>query len=101
MYFLSIISIWITLVIKDIVIHDIANNYAIHTLGVLYCLPDLIGLIKVPKLHKSTIFHHVTVCILSVINSLNDYEAVDTIWLGMVIYAYLSTLTGIVNYYLS
>lgn len=99
--YLSILTIFGSVVIRDAMFYGKWYNNAIKTLGVLYCLPDLIGLIKVPKLHKSTIFHHVTVCILSTINMFNDYESQDSIWKGMVIYAYISCLTGIVNHYLA
>jgi hypothetical protein len=77
----------------------------------------------VPKLHRSTILHHSVVAMLAVINSLGkkaqltssnpvcltkclmhklvDYENGFTVWKGMIVYAYLSMLTGIVNYYLA
>lgn len=100
--YLSIFTLYATsVVVKDGLWNGKWYNQAIHTLGILYCLPDLMGLIKVPKLHKNTIFHHVTVCILSTINMFNDYESADTIWVGIIIYAYLSSLTGIVNHYLA
>jgi hypothetical protein len=93
--------IYASIVIKYAMWNGVWYNNAIHTLGILYCLPDLMGLLRVPKLHRNTIFHHVTVCILSTINTFNDYQNQDTIWKGMVIYAYISSLTGIVNHYLA
>lgn len=99
--YLSIFTIYASMVVKWGMWNGVWYNNAIHTLGILYCLPDLMGLLKVPKLHRNTIFHHVTVCILSTINTFNDYENQDTIWKGMIIYAYISSLTGIVNHYLA
>lgn len=99
--YLSFFTLFATVIIKDALWHGIWYNNAVHTLGILYCLPDLMGLLRVPKLHRNTIFHHVTVCILSTINTFNDYENQDTIWKGVVIYAYVSSLTGIVNHYLA
>jgi len=99
--YLSIFTLYASIVIKDALWYNKWYNNAIHTLGILYCLPDLMGLLKVPKLHRNTIFHHITVCVLSTINTFNDYESNDTIWKGIIIYAYLSSLTGIVNHYLA
>lgn len=99
--YLSIFIFYASIIVKDAIWSNKWYNNAIHTLGILYCLPDLMGLLKVPKLHKNTVFHHITVCILSTINTFNDYESQDTIWKGIIIYAYLSSLTGIVNLYLA
>lgn len=99
--YLSIFTLYASITIKDALWYNKWYNNALHTLGILYCLPDLMGLLKVPKLHRNTVFHHVTVCILSTINTFNDYENQDTIWKGIVIYAYVSSLTGIVNHYLA
>lgn len=99
--YLSVFTIYASTIIKWGMWNGVWYNNAIHTLGILYCLPDLMGLLKVPKLHRNTVFHHVTVCILSTINTFNDYENQDTLWRGMIIYAYISSLTGIVNHYLA
>jgi hypothetical protein len=98
--YLTFVAAFATRCVTDLVFFNIADNYAIHTTGLLYCLPDVIGLIRVPKLHRSTQFHHITVTILSLINLFTNYDY-DSVWKGMVIYAYLSTLTGIVNHYLA
>ena len=78
------------------------NNEVMHTFGILYALPDLISLAQVSGMHFSTIFHHTIVGIFSMINTLNDYEKYpDVMWHGMVFYAFMSMLTGIVNFYLA
>ena len=75
------------------------SNYFIHNLGYMYMVPDLISLFRVPNLHRATVQHHVTVVILTTLNLFCDYST-DTYWRGMAIYAYMSILTGIVNFYL-
>ncbi len=88
--------------ISDGILRGVWDNYSIYTFGLLYWLPDLIALIRVPNLQKETVFHHVTVGIFATINIFNDYTHESSgVWRGMVVYAYMSTLTGIVNYYLA
>ncbi len=75
------------------------GSYYMHNLGSMYMLPDLISLIRVPNLSPTTLKHHYSVVILTALNWFVDYSK-DTYWRGMVIYAYLSMCTGIVNFYL-
>ena len=75
------------------------NNFVISWAGVLYAAPDLVGLIRVKKLERSTRIHHICVNILAALNVLNDYQTY-TFWRGVVIYASISVLTFSVNLYL-
>lgn len=86
----------------DGILNNNWNNYLLATFGYLYWIPDLVALVRVPKMQKSTILHHLTVGVFSTINIFNDYTDEDSdVWRGMIIYAYMSTLTGIVNFYLA
>lgn len=88
--------------VSDGIVRNVWDNYSVYTFGLLYWLPDMIALIRVPKMQKETIFHHVTVGIFATINIFNDYTHESSgVWRGMVVYAYMSTLTGVVNYYLA
>ena len=97
--YLYLLTIYSVIYIKDLVLHDIWDNNAIKLMGLMYCLPDLISLYRVPKMQMATIHHHRTTTILALLNLFNDYSK-DTYWRGMIIYGYLSMITGIVNFYL-
>jgi hypothetical protein len=66
--------------------------------GTLYACTDIAGLFIVPRLNKTTVFHHLTVATLSVYNLV---YAIEGIWIGFVIYGAFSTFTFIVNTTLS
>jgi hypothetical protein len=97
--YLSLGSVYTSWIIFNFVYTGIWTNYQIHNLGLFYMLPDLISLFRVPNLHRNTIQHHVSVVILVTLNLFCDYSK-ESHWRGMVIYAYMSMLTGIVNFYL-
>lgn len=97
--YLGILSVYSSYAVLTFLFTNVWSNYIIHNLGFMYMLPDLISLFRVPGMHRTTIQHHVTVVILTTLNMFCDYSA-DTYWRGMVIYAYMSILTGIVNFYL-
>lgn len=97
--YLSIVSLYVTLMMICFVYTGVWSTYQIHNLGIVYMLPDLISLIRVPKLDRFTVQHHISVVILASLNLFCDYSE-NVYWRGMVVYAYMSTLTGIVNFYL-
>jgi hypothetical protein len=97
--YLYLLTIFASISLKNMLLYDVWNNNQIKLLGLMYCLPDFISLFRVPNMAKATIQHHVTTTLLATLNLFNDYS-VDTHWRGMIIYAYLSMLTGIVNFYL-
>lgn len=97
--YLYVIAFFATFAVKDMFLYNIWNNQYVKVLGLMYCLPDFIALFRVPKLHQSTIQHHITTTLFAILNLFNDYKK-DNHWRGLIVYAYLSMLTGIVNYYL-
>jgi hypothetical protein len=97
--YLYLLTVFASISVKNMLLYDIWNNNQIKVLGLMYCLPDFISLFRVPNMAKATVQHHVTTTLLATLNLFNDYSQ-DTHWRGMIIYAYLSMLTGIVNFYL-
>ena len=98
-YYLTFFSIYVTWMMIKFYYYNQWSNYELHNFGIIYMLPDLISLIRVPKLDRNTVQHHVSVVILAILNLFCDYSE-DVYWRGMVIYGYMSMLTGVVNYYL-
>ena len=98
--YLYILTMFNIFCIKNILIYDIWDNNTIKLMGLMYCLPDFISLFRVPNMHRATIQHHMTTTILATLNLFIDYSQ-NSHWRGMIIYAYLSMLTGIVNFYLA
>lgn len=98
-FYLSLLTVYGSYYIFYMYILDVWTNSSIYQLGLMYMLPDLISLMRVPKLHQNTIQHHVTVVILAIMNLFVDYTS-PTYWRGMIIYSYLSMMTGFVNFYL-
>jgi hypothetical protein len=96
---LLLLSIYSTKTLYNAVIYDIWDNRRIHILGFIYGSSDILSLILVRKLPKSTKIHHTSVLFLSIVNSLTDYT-IPTHWRGIVIYAFFSSYTYLVNTYL-
>lgn len=97
--YLTFLSMYAIPKVISYIIYDQWSNYEIHNLGLAYMIPDLVALIRVPKLKRPTIHHHLTVMVLTTLNLFCDYS-VNTYWRGMVIYATMSMITGSVNFYL-
>ena len=97
---LFILSGYAIYVIIQGVLFNHWNNQSVYFMGIVYAIPDIISLIKVPNLALSTRLHHVSVCILSTLNIFNDYTK-PTFWRGIVIYAAISILSYLVNCYLA
>ena len=76
------------------------DNEWIHTVGVLYAIPDVYALWWVRgMLYQSTIYHHLSVGVLATVGLFLDHN-IDTHWIAMLVYAYISMWTGVVNLYL-
>ncbi len=75
------------------------TNSTFYVVGILYAVPDLVGLFVVPNLQLSTKIHHTCVTVLSILNTCNDYTE-PTFWRGVVVYAIYSVLSYPVNLYL-
>ena len=98
-FYLLFLTVYSTYFLLNAFVYNVWDNYMIHQLGLMYMLPDLISLFRVPKLHLTTIQHHITVNILAVLNLFCDYSE-DNYWRGLVVYSYMSMITFIVNFYL-
>ena len=80
--------------------HSNPDNEWLHTIGMLYAIPDIYSLWWVwDSLYASTVYHHVSVGILATVGLFLDHR-IETHWVAMIVYAYLSMWTGIVNFYL-
>jgi hypothetical protein len=97
---LSILSSYAIYVIIQGILFNFWNNEILYFMGLIYSIPDVISLIKVPNLAISTKLHHMSVAILSILNIFNDYTK-PTFWRGIVIYAAISILSHLVNCYLA
>lgn len=98
---LSLISVFSTKAIWTFFIDGTPNNEVIGTMGLMYAIPDIYALWWMPSemLAPSTVRHHRVVGIFAFMNLFHDYS-IPSHWDALVMYAYLSTLTGIVNFYL-
>jgi hypothetical protein len=80
--------------------HSQPDNEWIHTMGVLYAIPDVYALWWLRKvIYRSTVYHHISVALLATVGLFLDHN-VETHWVAMLVYAYLSMWTGVVNFYL-
>lgn len=96
------LAIYTTKAMINLFLYAIADNQFIHTVGLLYAIPDLYGLYWLAPtglLKNTTKFHHISVGVLATLGLLHDYN-VENYWSAMLIYAYLSMWTGCVNFYL-
>lgn len=78
------------------------DNIFIHTIGLLYAVPDIYALwfmAQTGLMSSTTMFHHICVGILAMCSLLTDFTK-ETFWVAMLVYAHLSMWTGIVNFYL-
>lgn len=82
------------------------SNSLIHAYGLMYAIPDIYALYWVgyccpSVMARSTVYHHVSVGVLALLNLTQDYTSpARSHYDAMLFYAYLSMLTGIVNFYL-
>ena len=78
------------------------NNYVVKTFASFYVANDIVALIKVKNLPKTTIFHHVMTTILLFVNFFIDYENLHPSSLAklLIIYTCFSCYPFAVNTYL-
>ena len=87
----------------DIYRYNYWNNFLIHTIGSFYVSNDVLGLILIKDLSRSTKFHHIISTILLFINYTIDYTKNTSdmsIEIGklLVVYASFSSYSFIVNF---
>jgi len=73
----------------------------IKYLGAIYASTDMVSMFKVEKMQTNTIVHHILVQILFLLSLFIFNFDVNTLSLGIVIYAIFSTLAFSVNLYLA
>ena len=84
----------------DSLYYNIWDNEFIYNLGILYSSHDILSLFNYYNILSSTTkLHHFSVLILSYANLNIDYTQ-DTIWRGLVAYAFYSALAFYVNTFL-
>jgi len=83
-------------ILYGIIIYDIWDNNILHTMSILYCIPDFVSLFTVKHMSISTKIHHILVCIFTAISLNNDYTNNNVIR-GIVVYAIFSVFTYLVN----
>jgi hypothetical protein len=97
--FISVITIK---PLYDIILYNKWNNSIIHTLGSLYVSNDILGLLCIDNLPKSTKFHHIVASLLLFLNFNIDYTEINTssIEIGklLVVYVIFSSYSFLVNY---
>ena len=59
--YLALLTVYSSYYMYNMFVLDIWCNSSIYQLGLMYMIPDLVSLMRVPKLPRSTIQHHVTV----------------------------------------
>jgi hypothetical protein len=84
----------------DALYNNVWDNEFIYQLGILYSSHDILSLFNYYNILSSTTkLHHYSVLILSIANLNIDYTK-DTIWRGLIAYAFFSALAFYVNTFL-
>lgn len=97
---LALFAPFCTMVLYDNVFHNDWNNSLVLHLGCMYAVLDFTSILKVPKLAKNTLYHHVAVTVLYLYTLTNGMH-VDSFSRLIVVYAVFSTLAFPVNAYLA
>lgn len=95
---LMVISL--SLIVVPIWSYNEWDNWTIHRLAALYVSNDLVGLLCVPNLPKTTVIHHIISCILVVISFGIDFNKSD-IGQAMFVYTMASAGAYVVNLHLA
>ncbi len=86
--------------VQNAIKYDVWNNGHIYIIGTIYASHDILSLmLAFRKLPFTTKLHHLSVLFLAYKNLYIDYTQ-ETIWRGLVVYAYLSALSFYVNTFL-
>lgn len=99
---LLILAVITTKPMMEFMLNSKPDNMFIHTVGFMYALPDVYALwwmANTGLLASTTVCHHVFVALLATIGLFQDYTS-ETHWVAMLIYAYMSMWTGVVNFYI-
>lgn len=83
-------------VLWSTMVDDHWDTIRIRNLGTLYCIPDFVSLFLVKKMSKTTICHHIAVCVFNAVSMANDYSQ-DNVCRLIMVYAVFSTFAYLVN----
>ena len=83
----------------DGLIYNSWDNNFIWNIGCVYTLPDFVSLFMVRRMARSTIIHHVCVCIFNMWSLSNDFRE-ENVCRGIMVYAVFSTYAYLVNFLL-
>lgn len=98
--YLAILTIYATLfVVWPIVSFQYWDNYTIHRLAAMYVSNDIVGLVCVDNLPKTTRIHHITTTVLVFIAIGLDFQK-NEIAQAMLVYTMASAAAYIVNFHL-
>lgn len=80
-------------------VYNIWDNNFIWNIGCVYTIPDFVSLFMVRRMERSTIIHHVCVCIFNLWSLNNDFND-ENVCRGIMVYAVFSTFAYLVNFLL-
>jgi hypothetical protein len=84
------------LTLYEVVTYNRWDNTSIRNLGSLYAMTDLVSLILVRRMGRSTIIHHVCVVLFNIYSMMNDYTQ-PTVCRCVMVYAIFSSWAYLVN----
>lgn len=80
-------------------VYDNWDNNFIWNIGCVYTIPDFVSLFMVKRMARSTIIHHVCVCIFNIWSLSNNFEE-ENVCRAIMVYAVFSTYAYLVNFLL-
>ena len=87
------------LVVWPVILYSFWDNYSIHRLAAVYVSNDIVGLICVENLPKTTRVHHIITSMLVVVSLGLDFQTSD-IAQAMLVYTLASATAYMVNFHL-
>ena len=96
-FVLGIFSPLAIILLYQICVNDIWDHNYILFLGGIYASLDLVAIMKVPKMAKTTLYHHIIVNVMYYFLYINYYNDFSKL---IVVYAIFSTIPFLVNFYL-
>lgn len=98
--YLAIMTIYATVfVVWPIVSFEYWDNYTIHRLAVMYVSNDIVGLVCVENLPKTTRIHHIVTTVLVFVSLGLDFQHSE-IAQAMLVYTMASAAAYVVNFHL-
>lgn len=98
--YLAILTVYATVfVIWPIVYFEYWDNYTIHRLAAMYVSNDIVGLVCVDKLPKTTRIHHIVTSVLVFVALGLDFQY-NEIAQAMLVYTMASAAAYVVNFHL-